>query len=748
MSPRPTRRQYARAGLAAVLGGLTAVAIAPAFGRGSLDVFADLGFTLSVVGAIALAACVPVLVAAGTRLAPVMRLALTLAMLAGYVVLVVAPGGAVASGPKRLVTSALPLEPAGPELAVVVVLVGLATVGAVEPALRRRAALLVVPAPLVGLTVGLAVSASAAPPARWLAVLFVLTVGLSLAIARGDRPAAVTVDAARVPPVRQLVAAVVVAAVLVGLGAASVVGPAALAGYGSPRAADARELVPQPVRPRQDTSPLSQFPALRTGKLTFAVSGFVESAPGVGGTDKDPPSRLRYATLESFDGEHWTTRASYRRAGTRLPMVDYDVPVVLRRERIRIDRPGPLGWLLSSGRPVAVSEPGLGVDERSGDVVLPADRRQPTEYTVDSVQPAYGEAELLAATPETGPPGDAVVLSPALSAKAMPLMPKGLYGYEALRALADRFRDGGDFRVDETSKPPAGHGLYHINQLLDTKRGTAEQYASAYAVFVRTQGYRARVVVGFLPHRGRGDSGAFHVTGQGVHAWVEVAFHGLGWVAFDPTPQRPADESATGESAPKAEPSTSPPTPPDATNHPAAAAPERRAGPARSAARQAATVGAWAGAGLLVAVVAWWCAVPAAKSAQRRRRRRLVDPKRRALGAWRDALDGLREAGLRPAAYDTSGDLVVASEQRFGAGLAVDMHRLARLHDAAAFAPGALTGSAADAAWLHATSVRRLARATLSPLGRLRAAVSPAPLWRRRRATRRGPAGGKGTMGG
>ena len=43
-------------------------------------------------------------------------------------------------------------------------------------------------------------------------------------------------------------------------------------------------------------------------------------------------------------------------------------------------------------------------------------------------------------------------------------------------------------------------------------------------------GYPSRVVMGFTV------AGA-DVKGDDVDAWAEVAFDGIGWVAFDPTPE-------------------------------------------------------------------------------------------------------------------------------------------------------------------------------------------------------------------
>src|SRR5439155_21015223 len=65
--------------------------------------------------------------------------------------------------------------------------------------------------------------------------------------------------------------------------------------------------------------------------------------------------------------------------------------------------------------------------------------------------------------------------------------------------------------------------------------GYAEQYASAFAVLARSQGFPTRVAVGYLlrARELRGDT--YTVTTADAHAWPEVAIAGYGWVAFEPT---------------------------------------------------------------------------------------------------------------------------------------------------------------------------------------------------------------------
>ncbi len=67
------------------------------------------------------------------------------------------------------------------------------------------------------------------------------------------------------------------------------------------------------------------------------------------------------------------------------------------------------------------------------------------------------------------------------------------------------------------------------------KKGYCQQFASAMAVLCRANNIPARIVTGYAP-------GGYSIIGnkyvyrdRNAHAWVEVYFDGLGWIAFDPT---------------------------------------------------------------------------------------------------------------------------------------------------------------------------------------------------------------------
>lgn len=68
--------------------------------------------------------------------------------------------------------------------------------------------------------------------------------------------------------------------------------------------------------------------------------------------------------------------------------------------------------------------------------------------------------------------------------------------------------------------------------VMDTREGYCSYFASAMTVMCRIAGLPARYVEGYYVRNTHGEP--VEVTGENAHAWTEVYFSGLGWVAFNP----------------------------------------------------------------------------------------------------------------------------------------------------------------------------------------------------------------------
>ncbi|HUK77506.1 MAG TPA: transglutaminase-like domain-containing protein [Thermoleophilia bacterium] len=71
--------------------------------------------------------------------------------------------------------------------------------------------------------------------------------------------------------------------------------------------------------------------------------------------------------------------------------------------------------------------------------------------------------------------------------------------------------------------------------LFDTRTGYCQHFAGAMAALERFNGIPARVAVGFTAGDLVGRN-TFRVSRTNAHAWVEVYFPQVGWIAFEPTP--------------------------------------------------------------------------------------------------------------------------------------------------------------------------------------------------------------------
>ncbi|MHB1535790.1 MAG: transglutaminase-like domain-containing protein, partial [Acidimicrobiales bacterium] len=81
-----------------------------------------------------------------------------------------------------------------------------------------------------------------------------------------------------------------------------------------------------------------------------------------------------------------------------------------------------------------------------------------------------------------------------------------------------------------------GSSCARLRQFVTTRRGTAEQFATAFVLMARSVGLPARLAVGFRPGAIDGASGTTVVTGADATVWPEVDFSRIGWVQFNPLP--------------------------------------------------------------------------------------------------------------------------------------------------------------------------------------------------------------------
>jgi transglutaminase-like putative cysteine protease len=264
----------------------------------------------------------------------------------------------------------------------------------------------------------------------------------------------------------------------------------------------------------------------------------------------DAPAYWRATTLPEFDGR------TFRLPTRSLERVEGDFaaePENGRRIRQQIQ-------ILSLGGQLvpAAADPfqadgfsdGERIDLRlnrdTNTLVTPDEIATGDLFTVVSAAPVLSADTLRTAT-STAPP-DPIFLElpddlPGIVAdQATEVTANSTSGYEAAIALQNWFRTEFEYSLEVQS----GHGSNAIESFLIERVGYCEQFSATFAAMARTLGLPSRVAVGFTPGI-LDDTGWYSVLGKNAHAWPELWFDGIGWVAFEPTPGRgaPGAESYT-----------------------------------------------------------------------------------------------------------------------------------------------------------------------------------------------------------
>ena len=417
-------------------------------------------------------------------------------------------------------------------------------------------------------------------------------------------------------------------------------------------------------------------------------------------TGPEIPGAVNWAINAKYDGVTWSSLTTFDQIGE--DGIPYEGP----KPRFTIDGstgfetgellPGP--WLPASYRPTNVTGQVARAD-REATIVAGDDKGAGKTYQVDFRALAMRSLAPLATVrpvdrPEFGtlrelPAGFPLELryfaQSAMSTQSTP--------YAKLEALADVL-----------SAPPYQEANDSIDNALDvasltdlvitSKEGTQAQYATAFALMARSQGYPTRLVVGFST---RGKAATRTVKSTDVLVYPEVELTKVGWVPFAPGPRdlargvpvvqrfKPPKQDKPPKESPSPTPTEEPTPTPSPTKEP------------EQTETRSLTALVLPVAGLLL-VVGWPVLV-----AWRRRRVRgrycTGDPDERVEGAWRYVRTTRKRLGQ--ALADTSSPAAYAADPATERGLS----SLAAMTETAMYAPEQLTDSDADQAWTLADGV-------------------------------------------
>jgi transglutaminase-like putative cysteine protease len=383
---------------------------------------------------------------------------------------------------------------------------------------------------------------------------------------------------------------------------------------------------------------------------------------------------VRLASMDSYDGKLWNVAGpasqsdpsgGFRLVGRTIPKPSLVTTVESSTVTITVDEYSDV-WLPGVGYPTTVDFDDEASSEQAenlryhagtGTSVLTSGVEKGYEYTIEAqLQRTYKDEDL------EGVPVASIALPPVenipdvVVAKAVELAGSEDAPIGQLRAIEQGLKTQGFLShglASDGVPSRAGHGADRIDELFTRSQivGDQEQYAAAMALMARNLGFPARVVMGFAPDIPEATTSA-EITGNDVTAWVEVAFDGIGWIPFYPTPDKtdvPQDQTPKPKTVPQPQVRQPPRTDNQADDLLTAVEIDDTKEDDKNR-DFVLPAWAWAVAGIvgipLLLVLGPLLLIAAIKHRRKRRRRTRGSGDRRAAGAWDELADGYAELGF------------------------------------------------------------------------------------------------------
>ena len=489
---------------------------------------------------------------------------------------------------------------------------------------------------------------------------------------------------------------------------------------------DPRDLRGQLVASTTVLDPLAEYKAIVSRvpeQSLFRVSLTGASALDVG--------RMPAITLDSFDGVRWTSSGRFQKPGSSAGNEASQSTGALVSAQVFVGRL-PNQFLPTIGALSDINKRDVLTDPDTGDVFTRT-ALDGTEYQVQGRLSSPSPQQVAAAAAATDNETlryttiDATVPNDIRDLAHTITLGAPTAG-QAVLLLDAYLRD--HYTYDETAQ--GGSSLGRLERfLLQDQTGTAEQFATSFAVLARVLGYPTRVVLGYRITQEK--DGNFvpvdEISTADYHVWAEVKLEGLGWVTVDPTPK-------AGQVRPPIQQQQSPVTT-EAQGGGGQQQP-REVGPSEAPTTRVLDHGyvvlvrrVAIGAGLvLLAALALALAVLVAKRV-RRARRRAGDPTRRMSGAWDEFTDRLAELGVDLPPSLTPREVSRAATARFGTDTTLPIVTLSRDLSRAVYAQEPPTAEMADSAWHLESQFESNLSGSLGRRQRLAARLSIVPLVRR-----------------
>jgi transglutaminase-like putative cysteine protease len=636
---------------------------------------------------------------------------------AGYLMLIVfrtGPGSAwtdLTSTWSSLLTSTTPAV-ASPTIVAGPVLLGWAAalIGGLLAVRSHLSAVPVVP-PLVALMVALAFAGTASPGLILYPIVLALVIATVLLV-RGPEPGS------RARGVGQWTSLLIVmaAALVLAVG----VTEAAPAGSTQSRY-DLRAYYNPPINMSNMVTPLALVtPSLQQDPKT--------ASPVFTATFSHLPASttlIPIAYLESYDGAVWGTLAPFSLAGPDLPPgAAGSAPTVTVRQTYKLTN-YPSAFLPALEGAHTIGGATLGYDRTTGTLVYPPGPNVNLTYTVSSDVPQIGSGQIRLARPGVDPTVATLALPPANENWPEPILSfahrygTGETPLARLDALQKALLSPHEFGYTDHARP--GHSFFVLSDFLSQNSkdgfgriGDSEQFAAAFAVLARIEGFPSRVVVGYkIPDEKQAVAGQpVTIYPQDMHAWSEVDLNGVGWVTFDPSNTTPRNAPhLTSESLSTGTTNATTPANGGSGSHnsgtttPAATRHHHHRLP-------------WFV--IPIVLLAIPALVLAAKKLRRQVRKERGSPSDQVMGAWREARDHLRDRQIRvnraATLLEVAGGRAEADQDDLGDRIS----ELGLLVDRALYSPEEPDDSDVEAAWEAESGVRDALKGGSDPASRLR----------------------------
>ncbi len=490
-----------------------------------------------------------------------------------------------------------------------------------------------------------------------------------------------------------------------------------------------RDGIEPPLDLSQFPSPLMKYRLYEVEQkdtTLFTVTGMPEG------------TRLRLAVMDTYDGNVFNVsqRAShYLRTGRSLvPGIDANAELAVtvgEYSGVWVPVAGQPRWLDFQGQRALTLAEHTYYNRNAKQVLTTAGLTVGDSYVVEAaVTPELSpdeRAELGAMTPGSEPLAQLEGVPEVLSSFASDYAAGQPTAFDQLVAIEAALQEGW-YSDGSDNKSLSGHTTERLSAMFRASAlvGDDEQYAAAMAIMANQLGIPARVVMGFYTEDHSYPGETWEVKGTQAHVWVEAHFADVGWVAFNPTPDRDRKlETQIPQPKPKPKPQVDPPP------NPPEKLPEEPVIPDQEAADRkgddqwqfpwAIVLWILGVAGSLFLLALPFLAILAVKARRLRRRRTTGASHQRLAGAWDEVVDCARDLGYRAATSNTRAEAAQRLQQAYPE---VPITPVAQQIDYAMFAPTPPSLEVAEHAWVASDKVRDALTSRLPWYRRLLAALS------------------------